>query len=141
MRKLFIKSAGVLLVLTALAKLAAAVSGPRIIGEHDPILGLQFRYEFWIVGLLELAIAFTCLFLRPHRLQYGLVAWLAVSFAVYRIGFWSIGMRVCPCLGNFPDAIHLSEKTANAITLGILAYLLIGSFVGLVAPWARESSK
>jgi len=141
MRTLYIKSAGVLLTLTALAKLAAAVSGPHIIGQHDPILGLQYRYEFWVIGLLELSIAFFCLFLRPCRLQYGLLAWLTGCFAVYRIGFWSIGMHFCPCLGNFSDAIHLSKETANAITLGILVYLLVGSFVGLIVPWVRESSK
>ena len=139
---LFIKSAGVLLLLTALAKLFTVFfSRPEsIIDQHDPIFGIQFRHEFLSLGLLELAIACICLFKRPAQLQLGLIAWLGTCFAVYRLGLWSIGIHVCPCLGNFSDAIHLSNGAANTITLGILVYLLIGSYTGLLIKWLRKSA-
>ncbi len=128
----FIKSAGILLMLTALAKLYTAIEGTRIINLHDPILGFRFRYEFLVVGFVELAIACLCIITPPAKLQLGLIAWLATSFAVYRLGLWSIGIDACFCLGNFPDALHLSKTAANILTVGMLTYLLAGSYCGLL---------
>jgi hypothetical protein len=139
-RVLFIKSAGVLLCVTALAKLATAFEGAKIVDLHDPVTGFRFRHEFLVVGIVEMLVACVCFFVRISGLQLGLIAWLGTIFAIYRIGLWSIGVPACPCLGNFPDAIHLSKTVANAITFGILVYLLLGSYGGLLSRWLRKLS-
>lgn len=141
MRSFFIMSVGVLLTLTALAKLLTAFAGSPVVYQHDPILGLQFHHEFLAIGAVEMAIACVCLFTRRANLQLGLVVWLSTSFAVYRFGLWLVGIDTCPCLGNFSDAIHLSKTSANAITIGILAYFLIGSYIGLINKWMRKPVK
>jgi hypothetical protein len=131
-RAFFVKSSGILLLLTAIAKLSAFYSKTPISGLHDPILGFQFRDEFLVLGLVEFGIAILCLLTRYVRLQLGLLAWLATSFAVYRVGIALIGIIIpCPCLGNFAQVFHLSIGTANAITFAMLIYLLAGSYYWL----------
>jgi len=137
---LFIKSAGILLMLTALAKLYTAIAGSRILNLHDPILGFRFRYEFLAVGVAEIIIACLCLTARRTKLQFGLIAYLGTSFAIYRLGLWSVGIFACPCLGSFPDALHLSKTAANVLTGGMLIYLLAGSYYGLLNKWERKSA-
>jgi hypothetical protein len=126
---LFLRSAGILLLLTAWAKLFTVFSGERILKLHDPILGFRFNYEFAALAAVEIALAYVCLFTRRDNLKLGLIAWLTTNFAIYRVGLWSIGIHACPCLGNFPDALHLSKTAANAITISILIYLLAGSYI------------
>jgi hypothetical protein len=136
----FIKSSGILLTLTALAKLFTAYTGSRIIDLHDPILGFQFRHEFLAIGILELTIACVCLLANRVGLQLGLIAWLGTCFAVYRVGLlWIGGVQACPCLGNFSDAIHLSKAITNDITSGIVIYFLVGSYSGLLNKCLRKS--
>jgi predicted secreted protein len=127
-QKLFIKSAGLLLLLTSLAKLFTVFEGVRILQLHDPILGVRFRYVFLFIGIIEMGLAYACLFFSSTKLRLLFIAWLSSCFVVYRAGLWSIGIHACPCLGNFADALHLSNLSANIITLSVLAYLLFGSY-------------
>jgi hypothetical protein len=139
---LFVKSAGVLLLITALAKIFTGLVGhTRILGFPDPILAIPFRAELLLVGALEIIIAAVCFFTKRIRLQLGLVAWLATSFAAYRFGLWLVGIQFCKCLGDIPDALHLSTHTANTITASILIYLLLGSYGGLIGKWILNSRR
>jgi hypothetical protein len=133
-RTIFIKSAGGLLLLTAFAKLYAFFSKAGIVYIHDPILGFEFRDEFLVFGLVELAIACLCLFTRRViKIQLASLASLGTAFAIYRIGLLAIGIQVqCPCLGSLSEVLHLSTSVANAITLGILIYILGGSYYVLL---------
>jgi methylamine utilization protein MauE len=136
---IFIFFSGVLLFLTAIAKLISAGGGVRILQEHDPILSLTFRCVFLIVGLFELAVALVCLFGKRIELQAGLIALLATNFAVYRLGLIWIGYhRPCKCLGNLTDALHIPPQTADTAMKIILAYLLIGSYATLFWLWRQR---
>jgi hypothetical protein len=138
--RFFVKSAGVLLLITALAKIVSAFGSTKILDTHDPVLAIPFRYEFLIVGTIEVVIAYVCLFKNCIQRQLWSIAWLATNFAVYRVGFWSVHYQPCPCLGSLPDAIHLSPQTANSIVLGILIYLLMGSYA-LLYKWYANSAQ
>lgn len=139
--KYFLFFAGVLLVVTAGAKLISSNGSAHILNYADPILGISFRQIFRFVGVLELAIALVCLFGKRLELMAGLVAWLSTAFVAYRFGLWWIGYyhyRPCPCLGNLTDALHISPQTADTAMKIILAYLLIGSYATLFWLWRQR---
>jgi hypothetical protein len=90
------------------------------------------------VGVVELVIAGICLFGKSQKLKLGLIAWLATSFVVYRLGLWWMGWKKpCGCLGNLTDALHLSPQAADSLMKVILAYLLIGSYGLLIWRWRQ----
>ena len=84
--RLFLVSAGVLLSITAIAKLISASGGARILQTPDPILSVPFREVFWVVGGIELVWRWSAFSGRQAGLQAGLVAWLGTSFVAYRVG-------------------------------------------------------
>ena len=136
---LFIFSAGVLLLITAVAKIVSANGDARILQMPDPVLAISFRHIFWIVGIVELLVVYVCLFDRHLELQSALVGWLATSFILYRCGRWWVGYyKPCSCLGNLTDALHIPPQTADTAMKIILAYLLIGSYATLFWLWRQK---
>ena len=53
-------SAGLILGLTALAKLWTAFGDVRLLTVADPIVGISFKHLMLTVGVMELAIAAVC---------------------------------------------------------------------------------
>lgn len=128
----FIYSAAMLLLITAASKIISARGNAHILLNTDPIFLISFRHLFYVVGLLEILVAFVCLYAVKVWMRVALLAWLASGFAMYRIGLLWIGYhRPCPCLGNLTDALHISPDAADTAMKIILAYLLIGSYASL----------
>jgi len=124
----FLVSAGVLLALTGLAKIASAFGKSAIIAKPDPIFGISFIHLLFLVGMIEVVISFLCLTSANQKLTLGLVAVLSVNFLGYRTGLWLIHWQgYCPCLGTLTRAIHLSPHRADLFTGLILMYLTLGS--------------
>ena len=137
--RLFLNSAGTLVLLTAVVKLFSSFGNARILQNPDPILSISFQKIFWIVGVIELVVACICFFGKRVGLQAGLVAWLATNFVVYRLGLLWIGYhKPCPCLGNLTDALHLPPQTADTAMKIILGYLLLGSYAILFWLWKEK---
>jgi len=135
----FLYLAGVLLLVTAVAKLASSAGQARILLERDPVTGFQFRALFRVVGGIEAAVALPCFFSKRIWFPAGLVAWLATSLAAYRFNLWQIGWhKPCSCLGNFTDALHIPPQTADTAMKIILAYMLIGSYATLFRLWRQR---
>jgi len=135
----FLRSAGVLLVITALAKLISSAGHDRILQISDPIFGMAFRYVFLIVGSLELLIGLYSVFGKRPVFQTLSIAWLSTAFLVYRIGLIGIGYRKpCGCLGNLTGAIGLSPQMADDLMKGVLAFLLAGSYGLLIQQWSKK---
>lgn len=126
--RLFIQSAGILLLVTAIAKLISSTGNAHMLNLSDPILFLSYRQVFCVIGTLELIIGVICLSNKSIGLQAGLVGCLSASFVVYRIGLIVVGyhMPSCSCLGNLTEALHISAKTANTA---------IGSYGTLLWLW------
>jgi hypothetical protein len=137
--RFFIHSAGVLIFITAAAKLISSFGSAHILHNLDPILNISFRTVFWIVGILEIIIALICLLGKKTEPQVGLLAWLATSFLVYRLGLFWIGYdKPCSCLGNLTDALHISPRMTDTGMKVVLAYLLIGSYAALFWLWKEK---
>jgi hypothetical protein len=131
--------AGVLLFITATAKLISSFGSARILGVADPILGLQFRYLFVLAGMAELIISFFCLVGPNMRLKANLVTWLATIFVIYRIGrLWLGYSKPCPCLGSLTGTLHVPPTIADTAMKIILAYLLIAGYGTLFWLWHQH---
>jgi len=136
---LFVGSAGVVLGLTGLAKAIIAVGPARALDGPDPLFGIPFRQLLLLLGLLELFIAFICVFTQRRRLNLLAVGWISTNFLVYRLGLWFIGWhRPCGCMGNLTDLLHISPRLADNIMKGVLAYLLVGSYGILLWQWRQR---
>jgi hypothetical protein len=130
--RLFVLSAGVLLFVTALAKLLTARGTARVLLSPDPIFAIPFREVLLAVAVLELLVALSCLLGSGLRLQVLLVACLSTNFVSYRVGLWLMGWHgPCGCLGTLTGALHVSPETADAVMKIILSYLLVGSYAAL----------
>lgn len=137
--RIFVYLTGVILLVTATAKVVSACGNSRILQMPDPVFAISFRRLFWIAGILELAVACTCFIRNIPLLQTGLIACLSTSFLIYRVGATLAGWnKPCRCLGNLTDAVHISPETADAVMKTILACLLIGSYTALFWFWRQR---
>jgi hypothetical protein len=135
----FLKTAAVVLLATGSAKLVSVFGAARVLAMNDPIIGLSFRRLMSAVGAVELVTALFCLStLASTRLKLGLVAWLSTIFLVYRFGLWFVRWHhPCGCMGSLAAILHLSDKAADNIMKGLLAYMLIGSYAILFWLWKQ----
>lgn len=136
----FVLSAGGILLITGVAKVASATGSARVLQTSDPFLAISLRNELFLVGMLELTIACFCLLSRQPKIGTYAVAWLATGFLVYRVGLWSIGWQhPCHCMGNLSDALRMSPQVADRVMKFVLAYLLVGSYLTLASQfWNRD---
>jgi len=135
-------SAGVILFITGAAKVLSAFGTVRILNYPDPIFNVSFGHLMLIVGIIELIISGLCLYGKCNRLATVLVAWLATSFLVYRIGLWLTDWRhPCRCLGDLTNALHISPEAASIALKVALTYLLIGSYLKLFSFWLINRRK
>jgi hypothetical protein len=142
--RLFLRSASVILLATAAAKMISSFGHGRILLQRDPVSGFLFRDLFRVVSVVEIAIALACGFSKRMRLSASSVAWLATSFLIYRVVLlWAGYRRPCPCLGNLTDMLHIPPQTADTAMKVILGYLLLGSYAMLFWLWRqnRKSSR
>ena len=137
--RLFIFSAGVLLIVTAMAKIISSFGGDRVLEAQEPLFIISYRNIFRIFGSLEMGVALFCLFSKHVILRTGLIAWMATSFLIYRISMPWVGyLKPCPCLGSLTSALHVSPQIADNIMRGALTYLIIGSYATLFSLWRQR---
>jgi hypothetical protein len=137
---IFVISSGVLLILTAVAKLISSFGTARILYSVDPIFLISFGRIFQVTAVVELGVATICFLNKNRILQTGLIALLASNFLLYRFGLHWVGYRgLCPCLGNLTDALLIPPQTVDTIMKIILAYLLIGSYATLFWLWMQRT--
>jgi hypothetical protein len=140
--RLFLYSAGVLLLSTGVAKLVSSFGHENILHTSDPVVGVSFRNLFLFAGCLEIAVALICFLSKRILLQAGAIAWLSTGILFYRFGLWKNGWyKPCSCLGNLTDALHIPPQTADNEMKIILAYLLLGSYATLFWLWRQRKVK
>lgn len=140
--RLFIYSAGALLLAAALGMFISIWAGTGLIHPHDPLFGMTMPKFFCIVGGLELLIALICLFGKQSSLQVVLVLWLAMSFTVYETGLWAMGVSggFRGYFGDVSAAFGISGSTADMMPKVLVVYLFTGSLLSLLWPWIRKES-
>lgn len=121
----FIFCAGAILLLVGANIVLEVFKKSQALDIHDPVFGMSFRYLLLVVGIAEMAVAWVCLFTDKKTLSLGLVAWLAMEFAGYRIGLWTMGWH--HSLGFLVDPLNLSIRATDIITELTSVCLLMGS--------------
>src|SRR5437868_3941207 len=109
----FLTSCGIILTLTAAAKLVSAAGNAAILRDLDPLLRVQNRTLLYSVAVAESVVVIFITFGRGVLLKMVSVAWLSLCFLSYRIGDAIIGVTTCPCLGNITDNLHLRPSLAQ----------------------------
>ena len=134
--KIFIYSAGGILLAAALERLMVAAGSAPALARPEPMLGIPLRSAVLLTGGIELLVATICLLGSQARIQAGWLTWLATYYLVYRIGL--IWMHIHPqatCLGSLTDPLHLLKGFMGFI-IGLLPlYLLLGSYAAMFWLW------
>jgi hypothetical protein len=137
---LFIFGSGVALFITGAAKLLSAGAGGPSTTAMDPVFAAPLSRILIVAGVAELCVCAVCIFShirRMRRVSLILIAWLASVFACYRAGLWWLGWKgPCRCLGTLTESLHMAPWLADDIMIGVLAYLLLGSYWFLASGWA-----
>jgi hypothetical protein len=135
----FLWLAGIMLFITAAAKITSSFGQAPILMLPDPILMFSFRTVLIVIGCIELFVAIVCVSSRRIVLQAGLVAALSSTFTIYRFGLAWIGYkRPCQCMGNLTEILHISPETADTAMKIVLGYLLVGSYASLFWLWRQK---
>ena len=126
--KLFIYSAGAILLAAALERFLVATGQTPVLTFPEPVMGVPLRYAVLLVGAFELAVALVCLFGRQTGLQLGWLAWMATNYVVYRIGLLTMGMHhQATCIGSLTDPLYLERGTVGIMGGLSPLHFLIGS--------------
>jgi len=140
-KKSFVLSAGVLLLLTGIAKLISITGSARILDTSDPVFTiLNARQMLLIASVLEIAIG-TLALLSRAAIQTRLlwISWLASLFGLYRVGLWLVDHKMpCKCLGGALDWAGLSDPALRNLSLGLFVYLLAGGYILFFIGFFRE---
>lgn len=140
--RVFEVTAAALLLLTALAKFVSSTGNSMILRDPDPVFNITYKQEFIIVGLIELVIARICLFSKRPWLRAGSIAWLATHFMLYRGALlWMGVLKPCPCMGTLTEMLPIDQATLDKVLIGILGYMLVGSYATLLWLFLQRSKK
>jgi hypothetical protein len=124
----FVLSAGGILLLAGTVKVLDFFAKPQVPDMQDPIFAVSFRHLVLLVGMMELIVAFFCLFTNKKTLSLCLLAWLVVTLATYRIGLWMMGWHhPYAWVAGWINALDISPRVADLIICTTSAYLLVGS--------------
>jgi hypothetical protein len=139
--RLYYVFAGMLMCISAIAKIIGASGKAPIIHMPDPIFAIPISYVLQSVAGLELVIAFVCFFGNRLKWQAASVACLSSNFLAYRFGLFLLGYhKPCNCLGSITESLHISERTADSAAKIIIAYLLLGSYATLFWLWRQRKT-
>ena len=132
--RIYLVSSGCILLCTGVLKILSALTETKVLGLADPMIDfLSNRQVLFFVGCLELVVS-RILFSRcSDTVKASLIAWLAATFFVYRLGLWSIDFHApCACLGRAGDWLRLDPHTVDKFMFVTLVYLAFGSVSILV---------
>lgn len=127
--RVYFGSAVCVLGATGLGKLAACFWDHRMWHVNNSVFGVP-EVLVWVgAALMELSIVGVLLGASDNKLKSGLIVWLCLLFAWYRIvgALIATTMTPCPCLGAAGTVLRLSATQSDAMALGIIGYLLLGS--------------
>jgi len=128
--------AGAILLMAALTRFAIVFSNAQALSLPEPVLGLPLRYAILLVGLIELAVAWLCLFGKRIGLQAGCVAWLGFNYAVYRIGTMLIGENhQATAIGSLTDPLQMTRGVMGLLAGFIPICLLMGGSASTAWLW------
>jgi hypothetical protein len=142
LHKIFIYSAGGILLTAALMRFVIAADTTQVLALPDPVLFLPLRYALVLVGGIELVAALICLFGKNLALQTSMLAFLSMNYFVYQIGLYIMHLHCqTTCLGSLTDPLHLTHSLIGSLSNLLPIYLLAGSCGCYLWLWKEEKKK
>lgn len=125
---------GVVLIATAIAKIAALFGDAKLLLMDDPITGLQYRKLLTMATFLEVVVGAICILGKHSSLKSASTLWLASVFIIYRVGTLLNPYHgtECPCLGSLTEVLGISTGTANKLLLGIVVLMVVTGVAHLI---------
>ncbi len=137
--KVFIYSAGTILLAAALERVFVALGDAQVLSLPEPVMGIQLRLTVLLVGGFELVVALVCLFGKRTGLQLGWIAWLATNYFVYWIGLLTMHCHSkATCLGSLTDPLQITSITGGYFFEAVFAGLALASYGGLAWWWLHQ---
>ena len=133
--KLFYSSAGVLLLLTAAAKLYSVTGHARLLCLNDSFTHIPHRELMVAAAVAEVAVASLLLFGRRPLMPALALLWLSGNFILYRIGSAAMGVEYCPCLGTLGQKLPISQPVLDRVLTVLVLYWFFGSVYLLWRAW------
>jgi len=121
------KSAAVLLLLTAVAKLYSASGSAKILEVQDRLLHLGYRPLMILAALLEIVVALFLLKSRSHLGRSLVLLWLSANFLAYHLANYLLGIHYCPCLGSLTDRLPLPRGLPDTLLIALVFWWFAGS--------------
>jgi hypothetical protein len=127
-RRWFLLSAGGILLFGGITRLLEVFGNAQQLEISDPIVLIPFRQLLVYVGIMELVVAYLCLFTNKKTLSLSLVALLVIIYAIYRAGLWKMGWyHPYLILANLIETLNISPFMADGVATASSIFLLIGS--------------
>ncbi|HEV2454060.1 MAG TPA: hypothetical protein VGY98_07350 [Verrucomicrobiae bacterium] len=123
----FYVSCAAILVVTACAKIWSAHLSTPILFRRDSLLYIDTQHVLVFAAIYELLVSFFLVFSHRNCVKSILIAITGSEFLLYR--FFKAAMhdpRPCPCLGNVPASIGLTDNSVNWILIAIASYFVCG---------------
>jgi len=129
----FIISCGAILVATAAAKFWGASLKTPILAHRDSLFYMNLRHLLWLTGTYEILLFVLLVTLNRTRLKLALISITGGQFVIYRL-FKALvkDAAVCPCLGNVPESLGISQAFADRFLIGIACYFICGGILGII---------
>jgi hypothetical protein len=130
-----LRVAALILFLTALLKVASALSGVAYLATPDPVLPfLTVRQVLLLSAQVEFVVAaLLAAYPRSWYARHSLLS-LCATFVVYRAGRYALHVRPpCPCLGRASDWLHVAPSDVDRLALCLLALLASAATVSIMA--------
>jgi hypothetical protein len=134
--ELFLRSAAIILICTAVMKVISAVGEVLVLSRPDPLFAVLTNRQV-LVSAAAVELGTATILLRWQSVgavfRLGVLGWLCCIFLAYRFGLWWINYQgECRCLGMIAEWVPLSPLVLEWFSRVLLAYCLLGSAVGLL---------
>ncbi|WCJ59542.1 hypothetical protein NXS98_00035 [Fontisphaera persica] len=127
---LFLKSAAVILAVTAMCKLISVAGEAKVMALADPVFRfISLRQLLLVTALAEGAVAWYVWKGKESAAKSFLVLWLCGMFIGYRLGLWLMNYKGCSCVGTVTEWLPVPPATVDWVMKVVLAYLTAGSAV------------
>lgn len=130
------------LVVIGLAKLISWLSDHRILDATDPIVGLEYRYIYPPIAVVEMGVGLRVIRVRRVSMTSRalLLTWLGACFACYRTAAYLVGYHgPCPCLGSIFDLWPVVARKQDPLLIGLIVLLCSQSLL-LVRPFLLKQN-
>lgn len=124
---------GGILLFVGISNVMCVIQNSQMLGISDPILGIPFRVIFFAVGLIELALAWLCLFTEKKNFVLWFSGWLVLNFFVYRIGLWTMGWHhPYGWVQGLMNSLNTSPFKADIASFAATGLLILGGCATLI---------